>query len=122
MPIYEYECGSCARRVEVIHGIHSPGPGTCEACGGSLRKLLSPPAIVFKGSGWAKKDARSAGAGRSTPGTGADTKGSAEGASSREAEAGGGSAEDRAVAKPASSGSGSGSEPAAPSSAGTAGD
>jgi putative FmdB family regulatory protein len=62
MPIYEYECASCGRRVEVIHGIHSPGPTTCDACGGQLRKVLSAPAIVFKGSGWAKKDARASSA------------------------------------------------------------
>jgi putative FmdB family regulatory protein len=69
MPIYEYECASCGRRVEVIHGIHSPGPTTCDACGGQLRKVLSAPAIVFKGSGWAKKDARSSAPAKTTGST-----------------------------------------------------
>ena len=58
MPIYEYVCEACARRVEVFHGIESPRPTTCEVCGGPLRKAISSPAIVFKGSGWAKVDAR----------------------------------------------------------------
>jgi len=58
MPIYEYECTSCGRRVEVVHGIHADRPTTCEHCGGTLRKTMSAPAIHFKGSGWAKKDAR----------------------------------------------------------------
>jgi putative FmdB family regulatory protein len=56
MPVYEYACRSCGRRVEVIHGINDPAPTTCEACGGVLAKVLSAPAIVFKGSGWAKKE------------------------------------------------------------------
>lgn len=42
-----------------MHGIHDGGPEACEACGGTMRKVLSPPAIHFKGSGWAKKDAAS---------------------------------------------------------------
>lgn len=40
-----------------MHGIHDGGPEACEACGGAMKKVLSPPAIHFKGSGWAKKDA-----------------------------------------------------------------
>ena len=60
MPLYDYACTKCGRTVEVMHGVHGHGPAVCEVCGGSMRKLLSAPAIVFKGSGWAKKDARSA--------------------------------------------------------------
>lgn len=58
MPIYEYACTACGRSVEVVHGVHAAGPEVCEACGGRMRKLLSTPSIHFKGSGWAKKDAR----------------------------------------------------------------
>jgi putative FmdB family regulatory protein len=58
VPAYDYECRNCGHRVEVIHGVHDSGPTACEQCGGPMRKLLSTPAIVFKGSGWAKKDAR----------------------------------------------------------------
>lgn len=58
MPIYEYVCTGCGRRIDVIHGIHASRPSTCEVCGSPLRKALSAPAIVFRGSGWAKKDAR----------------------------------------------------------------
>lgn len=62
MPIYDYLCARCGRRVEVIHGVHVAGPTQCEQCGGALRKAVSVPAIVFKGSGWAKVDARTTGA------------------------------------------------------------
>lgn len=60
MPIYDYRCGDCGRVVEVIHAIGAEGPSRCEVCGGAMRKALSAPAIHFKGSGWAKKDAQSA--------------------------------------------------------------
>lgn len=56
MPIYDYICQNCAHQVEVTHGVHDSGPSECAVCGGPMRKLLSPPAIVFKGSGWAKKE------------------------------------------------------------------
>lgn len=57
MPLYDYRCSQCGLQVEVMHGIYEPGPTACSACGGAMRKALSPPAIHFKGSGWAKKDA-----------------------------------------------------------------
>ena len=58
MPIYDYLCSNCGERTEVIHGISDPGPRFCPACGaeGTLRKAFAAPAVLFKGSGWAKKD------------------------------------------------------------------
>ena len=52
MPLYEYECESCGTRIERIQRFSDPPLTTCEKCGGPLRKLLSSPAIQFKGSGW----------------------------------------------------------------------
>ena len=62
MPIYEYLCRACGHGTEILHGIHDPGPQFCPACGaeGKLRKAITAPSIVFKGSGWAKKDRRPA--------------------------------------------------------------
>ena len=60
MPIYDYVCQICGHRMEVMHGVHDAGPPACERCAGPLRKAVTTPAIVFKGSGWAKKDARAA--------------------------------------------------------------
>jgi putative FmdB family regulatory protein len=61
MPLYEYQCEACAHRFEVIQKFSDPPIETCPRCGGAVRKLLSSPAIQFKGSGWyitdyAKKD------------------------------------------------------------------
>jgi putative FmdB family regulatory protein len=60
MPLYDYRCRSCGHLVEVMHAIGGTGPERCEVCGGEMAKLLSAPAIHFKGTGWAKKDARAA--------------------------------------------------------------
>jgi putative FmdB family regulatory protein len=58
MPIYEYVCTACDHRSDILHGINDPGPKFCPSCGreGTMRKLFAPPAIHYKGSGWAKKD------------------------------------------------------------------
>lgn len=55
MPLYDYICEN-GHILEVMHGVNASGPAECERCGAEMRKLLSTPAIVFKGSGWAKKD------------------------------------------------------------------
>ena len=53
MPLYEYECDACHNRFERIQKFSDPPIETCPACGkGPVRKLLSSPAIQFKGSGW----------------------------------------------------------------------
>ncbi len=52
MPIYEYECGSCHQHVEVIQKFSDKPLKKCAHCGGPLQKVLSPPALVFKGTGW----------------------------------------------------------------------
>lgn len=54
MPLYEYECDACKQRFEVIQKKFSdPPPETCARCGkGPLHRLMSTPAIQFKGSGW----------------------------------------------------------------------
>ncbi len=55
MPRYDYMCTN-GHITEVMHGVNAAGPVKCELCGAQMRKLMSTPAIVFKGSGWAKKD------------------------------------------------------------------
>lgn len=52
MPLYEYRCRKCGKTVEKIQKFSDPTLKTCEDCGGKLERLLSPPAIQFKGSGW----------------------------------------------------------------------
>lgn len=60
MPIYEYECQSCAHRFEVMQKFSDRPLKKCERCGGPVRKVLSAPGLVFKGSGWYVTDYASA--------------------------------------------------------------
>jgi putative FmdB family regulatory protein len=52
MPLYEYECESCSHRFEVIQKFSDAPISVCPKCGGAVQKLLSSPAIQFKGSGF----------------------------------------------------------------------
>src|SRR4051812_36204412 len=53
MPLYEYECEACKQRFEKIQKYSDPAPDTCARCGkGPVHRLVSTPAIQFKGSGW----------------------------------------------------------------------
>ena len=69
MPLYDYECAACGRRFEVFHGVHAEGPTSCPLCGkGPVRKAITAAAVHYRGSGWAKKERRTAAASK----TGAD--------------------------------------------------
>jgi len=52
LPIYEYLCKKCGRQFERIQKFSDKPLKTCDQCGGALERLLSSPAIQFKGSGW----------------------------------------------------------------------
>ena len=65
MPLYEYECEN-GHRTEKIVKFSDPPLTACPTCGAAVHKLMSSPAIQFKGSGWyitdyAKKDSTAAG-------------------------------------------------------------
>jgi putative FmdB family regulatory protein len=52
MPLYEYECTACHKRTEKIQKFSDPEITSCPFCGGKLERVLSAPAISFKGGGW----------------------------------------------------------------------
>ena len=52
MPIYEYECLKCEHRFQMKQNFSDPIEKHCPKCQGELRKLISPSAIQFKGTGW----------------------------------------------------------------------
>ncbi len=51
MPVYEYECQRCGDRIEEIQKVGEK-LSKHAGCGGRLKRLLSAPAIQFKGTGW----------------------------------------------------------------------
>ena len=64
MPLYEYQCDACGHRFEKIQKFSDALESVCPKCGGLVRKLMSSPAIQFKGSGfyitdYVKKDKES---------------------------------------------------------------
>ena len=83
MPLYEYECDACGQRFEVIQKFSDAPAETCAECGkGPVRRLLSSPAIQFKGSGWYITDyaqkGRSESAGKADTSDKADKTGKAD--------------------------------------------
>ena len=100
MPLYEYQCDACSNRFERIQKFSDPPVETCPSCGGVVRKLLSSPAIQFKGTGWyitdyAKKSRTSSDSGTSasssTPSDSSSSTSSSSPSSKKESGSGGGS-------------------------------
>ena len=77
MPLYEYECDVCQHRFEVIQKFSDAPVQACPKCSGAVHKLLSSPAIQFKGSGWYITDyARAGKSDDGKPAAGAEAKSS----------------------------------------------
>ena len=74
MPIYEYRCAGCEQLIEVLQKYSDAPLTTCASCGGKLERLISPPGLHFKGSGWYVTDYARAGAKGSDSKSGGDTK------------------------------------------------
>ena len=70
MPLYEYLCMKCGERTEVLQRMSDPPSTHCLKCGGEMKKLISSPAIQFKGSGFYKTDYASS----KPPGEGGESK------------------------------------------------
>jgi putative FmdB family regulatory protein len=86
MPLYEYECDAAGHRFEVIQKFSDPPVEKCPQCGSTVHKLMSSPAIQFKGSGWyitdyAKKDSASAGRAGGAKESSSNTESSSSGGS-----------------------------------------
>ena len=72
VPLYEYQCAKCGR-FEIIQKFSDQLLSVCPTCGQEVQKLLSAPAIQFKGTGWYITDyARKGGSGGSNSGSTGD--------------------------------------------------
>ena len=58
MPIYDYHCDHCGHSFSAVRSYTEDAVSACPSCGKKPRKLLTNPAIVFKGGGWYKTDSR----------------------------------------------------------------
>ena len=117
MPLYEYQCEACGKRFEMIQKFSDASPDACRLCGkGPVQRLLSSPAIQFKGTGWYITDYSQKGkqpAGESTASTSkSDSKESKSESTSESKSSDGASSKSDSSS---SSSSSSSSTPAAPS-------
>lgn len=71
MPLYDYRCHKCGETFEVIQKFSDELLKTHEGCGGEVERLVSVPAIQFKGTGWYVTDY---GKGGKSPSTSTDSK------------------------------------------------
>ena len=76
MPMYEYKCGQCGQVFEVIQRFSDEPLTTHEGCGGSVERLLSAPALQFKGSGFYITDYAKGSGGSSASSNGGKKEGS----------------------------------------------
>ena len=74
MPLYEYECSKCDQTFEALVAAHKANRHRCETCGGRCRRLFSPPALIFKGSGFYTTDYARKGQNRDKDDGGRDKK------------------------------------------------
>jgi len=87
MPMYEYKCANCGKRFELIQKFSDEPLTVHEECGsGPVERLISAPALQFKGTGWYVTDyAKGSGGGsdrsKSSEGSKSDSSSSGEGKS-----------------------------------------
>ncbi len=60
MPTYEYACAACGNRYEKRESFEAPVRQKCPKCRKMAARVLSVPAVVFKGTGFYKTDSRGA--------------------------------------------------------------
>jgi putative FmdB family regulatory protein len=106
MPTYQYLCRNCEHRFDVVQSIHDEPLTVCPECAGTVRRVLHPVGVTFKGSGFYRTDSRSG----STPATGKaeSAKKDAAAASSSGSSDSSGSGSSTGASSGSSTGSGSG--------------
>ena len=60
MPTYEYECGDCGHRFDVLTTLKCDDHWTCPNCCSSNteRNLSAPAGFIFKGEGFYQTDSK----------------------------------------------------------------
>ena len=74
MPLYDYRCHKCGEVFEVRQKFSDELLREHEGCGGELERLISAPALQFKGTGWYVTDYAKNGKSPSTSSPASETK------------------------------------------------
>jgi putative FmdB family regulatory protein len=104
LPIYEYECESCANVTDIKHGFKETHSEVCPKCGGRLKRVFNAAGIVFKGSGFYVNDSRKSTSGAVTSGNVKSGDAKSGEAASGEAKSGETKTEKAGDSKPADTG------------------
>jgi putative FmdB family regulatory protein len=57
MPNYEFECPDCGGKIVLNMSADDRNlPVNCDKCDAIMMRLISAPAVVFKGAGWETND------------------------------------------------------------------
>ena len=56
MPRYDYKCPKCKAFQVVVHDFHASDTYECAECGDLMERVISAPAVIFRGSGFYKTD------------------------------------------------------------------
>ena len=104
MPVYEYECEKCGEHFDRIQKFSDEPLTVHEKCGGPVHRLISAPALQFKGSGWYITDyAKGSGSEKSGKTAGESTEKKTEKSGGSTESSTGGSSETKSETKPSAS-------------------
>lgn len=110
MPLYEYRCKQCGHQFEKIQSFSAPEERECPVCKGEVERLISAPAIQFKGAGWYVTDyAGKGGSKKATASRNASGESSGNASGDSSGKASGGDGKSSSESKPASSSDSGGS-------------
>ena len=110
MPLYEYRCEACEHQFEKIQRFSDDPISVCPSCGGGpVVKLLSSPAIQFKGSGWYITDSARKGREGAPPASTSSGSEKAESSSKGDSKGGESKGDSSSTSSPSSSSDGSSS-------------
>lgn len=79
MPTYHYACSSCADEFDKYQSFSEDALTVCPSCQGTIRRVIQPVGVVFKGTGWYLTDSRKAEATNETKATSDDAAPAADG-------------------------------------------
>jgi putative FmdB family regulatory protein len=76
LPLYEYECTKCRHHFDKIENVASSVTKKCPKCGAKSERVITAPAIQFKGTGWYVTDyaGKNSDGSSKEPGDGAQNK------------------------------------------------
>lgn len=72
MPTYSYHCDTSDHDFDIVQRFSDDALTVCPECGGSVRRVIQPVGVVFKGSGWYINDSRKS---SSSEGSGSGSRG-----------------------------------------------